>query len=74
VSWSVSDGIKSGADVRQMRMVPGKLYVAILDASQLNGSLQVRMIGDQGRTIGEGSIQTNGELKGTQVALVRFPY
>ncbi|MGD0059888.1 MAG: hypothetical protein ABSD58_10765 [Verrucomicrobiia bacterium] len=74
LSWSVSANIKSGADVRQMRMVPGKFYLAILDATEIHGPIRVEMTSDQGRTIGEGSIQPDGEAKGAQIALVRFPY
>ncbi len=74
VSWSISDSIKSGADVRQMRMVPGKFYLAILDATQVHGALRLEMLGDQGRIIGEGNIQLNSEPIGPAVVLVRFPY
>ena len=73
-SWSISDSIKSGADVRQMRMIPGKFYLAILDATQVHGSVRLELLGDQGRTIGEANIQLDAEPKGATVVLARFPY
>lgn len=73
-SWGISDTVKSGADVRQMRMVPGSFFLGILDADQLQAPLRIEMVNRESRTIGEGSIQVAATTKGVQVALIRFPY
>ena len=73
-SWSVSDTIKSGADVRQMRMIPGQFYLMILDATQIHGSVHLEMLGGQGRIIGEANLQLGAEPKGATVVLAQFPY
>lgn len=74
VSWSISDRIDSSADRRQMRMVPGRIFMIFGRPATPGQSVLVQALDASNRVIGEGEVQVQEPVGDGALLLARFPY
>jgi hypothetical protein len=75
MTWSISDRIDSSADIRQMRMIPGEIYLALLDGAEIGDPLHIELFSEEDRKLAEGNISCRAPSnQKVRVLLARFPY
>jgi hypothetical protein len=72
-SWSLSDGVGSEADVRQLRMVPDRLYLLFIRPSTAERDAKLELFGADGSVLARGGIPLPTTSR-CQLSLVRFAY
>ncbi len=71
---AAAEGVNTSADVRQMRMIPGKVFLYVGNTADLSGSLRIAVVDSSGRTCASGTSYVDGSATQPQVVLARFPY
>lgn len=73
ISEDISEKVDSSADTRQMRMLPGRVFLFFVSGLQRGDGLTIQAEDATGRVIAEGTVTISSE-PGSSVILARCPY
>jgi hypothetical protein len=74
LSFAVSDRMRTGADVRQMRMVPAKIYLYVGARSAFAGDVFLDVLDESSGVIARGTVNITRDDSGPAIVIARFPY
>ena len=72
LSWTISDSVDSNADIRQLNMIPGKLFIVPMEMSSVSSDRQLELLNESGKILARGSIAKPSNQGDLFVAMVRF--
>ena len=72
LSWSISDSVDSTADIRQVHMIPGQVFIIPLDKGSVSTDRQLEMLSESGRVLARESFTKPANLGDFFLAVARF--
>ena len=72
LSWSISDSVDTHADIRQLSMIPSKLFVIPIKINSISSDRQLELLNESGRVLARGLFAKPSNQGDLFVTVARF--